>query len=475
MITMGLLTTFIVRVLYCLIFRDYEQFYYKIGMLLFIVIQYAIVWLCPKFTRLAFLITNILLMGFSLEEEPSPILQNAKGANLMAINIMIILSGEFIDSVIQLFVITGLRITIIIVNNDNNYIILSSIIIVSISLLYYAYSFHKARRSQYLLGLVENGWDQMFFQLIREPYILLKFCKEKLNFSVFKHNRFPFNKLVDFNSYEEDSQERKILNFLSTSNVGKISLSQFIYENLKKFRADLSQIFNQKLRIRFQRQLFQIDMSIFQSKYTMVLLKIESSNTVNLKQLKKYKQRFNLYNNTIINLLGRIESEVINNVQIKVIKRKLVLIRLIEDLLEQKYQFNTVNIPYLFSQILEMYPDKRIIINDVNKVETVYTINNVILMSIILIFENSSNREAINCNIEKLRENQSIRMEFIGNFKQNLIRKTFKNTSFQVRLVIDNMFISQRRIQFEIYMEPFCSTSIDIFTYEYYDLFSDES
>lgn len=62
--------------------------------------------------------------------------------------------------------------------------VLTSTILANLSFLFYAYTYHKAKRSQYLLGLVENGWDKIFYELIKDPYILLKFSYTNLSFSV---------------------------------------------------------------------------------------------------------------------------------------------------------------------------------------------------------------------------------------------------------------------------------------------------
>ena len=67
-------------------------------------------------------------------------------------------------------------------------------------------------------------------------------------------------------------------------------------------------------------------MSIFQAKTPMILLRINSFNKYSVKSLKKYKKRFILYNNTFINLLTKIEKEMRNNIIIKEIRRKLILV-----------------------------------------------------------------------------------------------------------------------------------------------------
>ncbi|CAD8066029.1 unnamed protein product [Paramecium sonneborni] len=476
LVSFGLIVTLFIRVMYSLIENIDFLFYYKLTMLLYLIIQYVVVQWQPQWTRIAFFITNICVMGFVLEQENSPEIQNMKGANLMAVNLMLVLSGEFFDSVIQLVVITTLRISLpFIITNSQNYMVLTSTIIANLSFIFYVYTYHKAKRSQYLLGLVENGWDKIFFELVKDPYILLKFSYTNLSFTVQKQNRFPFKDCLDF---EEDLQQcdqddRTIRHFLQNSTLGKTSLSEHIYGSIKKFQMDCYDHFNQILRIRFQKQLLQVEMSIFQLKNPMILLRINSINKHSLKQLKKYKKRFILYNNIFINILTKLETQLKYNLMIKEIRRRLILVQLIEELHDHKYHFNTVNIQFVISQIENLYPDKNIIFQNANKMETLFTIPNALLMLLLSVFENSE-KGLIKCNLVNLKEEMEVMIEFNGNFQASKILKIYQCTKYHVRLLVSSLFISSKLVQFILFSEPLCSSNIDIYTYEYDDLLSSD-
>ncbi|CAD8153882.1 unnamed protein product [Paramecium pentaurelia] len=476
MMSFGLMITFAIRVMYGLIEKTDFLFFYKLAMLLYLILQYIMVQWQPQLTRMAFFITNICTMGLVIEEESSPEVQNLKGANLMTVNIMLVLSGEFFDSVIQLILITTLRLSLpYITTNSQNYMILTSTILANSSFLFYAYTYHKAMRSQYLLGLVESSWDKIFYELIKDPYILLKFSYSNLNFSVQKENRFPFKNSLDFDEdiQQCEQEERTIRHFLQNASLGKTSLSEYIYGSIKKFQMDCYDHFNQILRVRFKRQLLQIEMSIFQAKNPMILLRINSINKHSIKQLRKYKKRFILYNNTIINLLSKIEKETKNNIIVKETRRKLILVKLIEELYDHQYSFNTVNLQFVIQQIENLYPDKNILFQNTNKIETLFTIPNALFMLLLSVFENSD-KGLIECNLIKLKEEMEIMIEFNGNFQAQKILKIYQSTKYHIRLLVSSLFISPKLVQFILFSEPLCSSNLDIYTYEYDDLLSND-
>ncbi|CAD8072684.1 unnamed protein product [Paramecium sonneborni] len=476
LMSFGLIVTYLIRVIFSLIEKIDFLFYYKLAMLIYCIIQFIVVQWQPQLTRIAFIITNICMMGLVLEQENSPEIQNMKGANMMTVNIMLVLSGEFFDSVIQLIVITTLRITLPYITTDTqNYMILTSTILANLSFLFYAYTYHKAKRSQYLLGLVENDWDKIFFELVKDPYILLKFSYSNLSFTVQKQNRFPFKDCLNFDEEisQCDQDDRTIRYFLQNATMGKTSLSEYIYGSIKKFQMDCYEHFNQILRVRFQRQLLQVEMSIFQAKNPMILLRINSISKHSQRQLKKYKKRFILYNNIFINILTKLEQQMKYNLMIKEIRRRLMLVQLIEELHDHKYQFNTVNIQFVISQLENLYPDKNIRFQNTNKMETLFTIPNALMMLLLSVLENSE-QDLIECNLINLKEEMEVMIEFNGNFQASKILKIYQNTKYHVRLLVSSLYISSKLVQFILFSEPLCSSNIDIYTYEYDDLLSSD-
>ena len=104
----------------------------------------------------------------------------------MGSNFLIILAGEYVDAMFSLISISGIRIAIIFLKSTNiEHSAIGSAFLMIAFATRYLYKYHEAIRSQYLLTLVQESWENILIQINNQtPFILLNFEEEQLKFSI---------------------------------------------------------------------------------------------------------------------------------------------------------------------------------------------------------------------------------------------------------------------------------------------------
>jgi hypothetical protein len=137
--------------------------FWKITMMGYLIVQYYLIRRFPKFIRLAFIVTNHLNSGlylFASDDSFTHEFDIIKGANQMALEIIIFLSGEFVDAALSIVTLNTLRMVYGIIFSPIQFYVphITTVLLVGY-FIYYFYQFHHAKRSQFLLALVDIEWD----------------------------------------------------------------------------------------------------------------------------------------------------------------------------------------------------------------------------------------------------------------------------------------------------------------------------
>lgn len=143
----------------------------------------------------------------------------------MAGNVLMILASEFPETIFVLFTMMIYRlITAFAFGAPLNLGAIFSAVCLNVGCAYHFYHHNKAKRSQYLLSLIDNSWDKILQELIAQPYIILKFDFESISFRVQKAHNCGFLKNRNQNLIDIAVKE-----FLNVAEFEKKTLKDFIY------------------------------------------------------------------------------------------------------------------------------------------------------------------------------------------------------------------------------------------------------
>ncbi|CAD8105337.1 unnamed protein product [Paramecium primaurelia] len=191
-----------------------------------------------------------------------------RGAHQMIINVINILGTEFLDSTMTITVLYSLRIFHLVKNSSS--IDITSVIMglgSNLSLLVIVYLYHKAIRSQFLLTQINQRWENILKQILHNSkFILINFQIEKLQ----------FQSITSTFSQTIQSKE-EVLNFLRESKVENDSLEQYLFQKLQDYSQNYQEIINHAVNIKFNKQIMQVDFSIFFGNQPTILIQTRQS------------------------------------------------------------------------------------------------------------------------------------------------------------------------------------------------------
>ncbi|CAK67126.1 unnamed protein product (macronuclear) [Paramecium tetraurelia] len=191
-----------------------------------------------------------------------------RGAHQMAINIINILGIEFLDSTMTIILLYSLRILHLVQNSPS--IDITTIILgfgANLSLIIIVYFYNKAIRSQFLLTKMDQRWENILKQILHnQKFILINYQVEKLQFQSITSTFSP-----------TIQSQVEVMNFLREAKVDNISLEQCLFYKLQEFSQKYLEIVNDSLNVKFDKQLIQVDFSIFFGNQPTILIQTSQS------------------------------------------------------------------------------------------------------------------------------------------------------------------------------------------------------
>ncbi|CAD8126250.1 unnamed protein product [Paramecium sonneborni] len=434
LISLGCVVVLIVRIVQGLLQQNYFNVYTYIAMLIYCVVQYL---LSKKYKQLLrpslILFNHAFTIYFLFVEESSDSLSgHLRGANQMGSNFLIILAGEYIDAMFSLVSISIIRIIIIFIKSTSiEYSAITLAIIVILFASKYLYQYHKAIRSQFLLTLVDQSWEKILTQINKYiPYILITFDEEQLKFSIAKI----------LNCERLFTNTEDALKFLRIAKYKDKTIEQVIYNEIKNFKQNSVDIFNKTITISHSKLLIQIEYSIyFSNKPTILLVFPEISNN-NQGNNEIMKSRYENLLNILIKLCQMMQNKNTAQYNVEKIQKKLIIIKLIQDLNKQQIKAKIVDLQRILSSLHLLYQKKKITISNLlqMKIQTCPSIFSFFLISIMEALY--SNDLYISISI---KQEQYIEFNFQGSFYENDLISNYKALAYEYSLIMKNLMISQ--------------------------------
>ncbi|CAD8111415.1 unnamed protein product [Paramecium primaurelia] len=455
LITLGFAVVFIVRIGQGLLQQNYFNVYTYIAMITYFFVQYLLSKKYKQFLRPSLILLNhVFTIYFLFVEESSDSLSaHLRGVNQMGSNFLIILAGEYIDAMFSLISISIIR--IIIIFNKSTSIEYSAIFSAFILILYasrYLYQYHKAIRSQYLLTLVDQSWENILTQITKQiPYILISFDEEQFKFQIIKI--LNCQRLFITN---EDA-----LKFLREAKHNDKTIEQLIYNEIKNFKQNCVDLFNKTITISHQKLIIKIEYSVYFSNKPTILLVFPEISNISQKNNELMQSRYEQLLNIIIKICQVIQKKNITEDYLGKVQKKLIIIKLIQDLNNSQIKSKTVNLANIFQHLNQLYKWKKItILNELQiKIRTCPSIFSFFLITIMEALQ--SNELFISF---KVKSEQFIEFEFQGYFVEYDLISIKKVLAYEYSLIIKHLEISQNKIQFKLYQQAYVPFKIQSYS-----------
>ncbi|CAD8125056.1 unnamed protein product [Paramecium sonneborni] len=355
-----------------------------------------------------------------------------RGAHQMAINIINILGTEFIDSTVTIIMLYLLRIFHIVQNTSN--LDITTIIMglgANLAMVIMVYLYHKAIRSQFLLTKIDQRWENILKQILHnQQFILINYHMEKLQFQSISST---FSQTIQ--------SQAEVLNFIRKAKVENDSLEKFLFHKLQDFSSNFLEIINHSLNVKFDKQLIQINYSIFFGNQPTILIQTSSSKLFS--ENSEIQKACHLYLKLMTVFIKIIkENKPFNKIQFHNLANKIQFQNLMISIWNKQIQSKTVSLKRSILKIQTFCnPSTKIqFIGSDQLIKTIPKIFYLLLASI------------VNCTINQqmivkheILQTQSNRIIFQGKF--NIQKLNYSTTKIKYYLLL---------ICKEIYADQFC-------------------
>ncbi|CAD8128014.1 unnamed protein product [Paramecium sonneborni] len=439
-ITLGLLAVALTKILENILVQELQNIYKYCLFITYLLIQYGIVKKHTKFIRVALIILNhfiSLFFSLQLSKQDDSYNNFLIGANVMGANFLMFISGEFLDAAISVITISIVR--IILIQIQTNQILFSTIVSSVLIVIYtirYMYHYHKAIRNQYLLALNDSHWEKILNSIaFKQPYVILSFIDDTIQFNLKSEaqcHKF-FNRQFNGSTFIRDSVYKGI------------KLENFLFMQIKKYRVDRASVFNKTLVVEYFKKLIRIECSIYYGNKPTILLLMRDFLNEKKPNTQIYEQRHKNFIKLLLKILSHIDR--LSSFKCRVIERKLLMLQLYEDLRLQKLRESEINF-YNITQILHNLYSHMSIKAFVYGNSNLNTISNIFLLIMLIVAENSKG-SFLSINLRNEVESQKW-LQFSGNFEILKVKKTLKQISDYIKLIISNEKIEQQSIQFNL-------------------------
>ncbi|CAK57104.1 unnamed protein product (macronuclear) [Paramecium tetraurelia] len=431
----GLTISFLLRCILKIINFDWVNTGVNLGVVIVLLVLrcYSKYYFCK---RLSLIIANcgLSILTFMYEEPLNNYYSHLRGGNSAFTSLIIVFSGDFPEAVFQIIFIQLAKGTFtILYSTQNEYEVLSGSVLVMIIMIYYLYFHHKAIRSQYLLTLVEQKWENVLESIIEnQSYFILTFISETYQF-----------KLASQRNCEQYFYNQDYKQFLRESQIEKSTLEHYFFEQIQLHQSNGNPTNSSIIFIKNQLSLFKLKYSIYFANQPTILIifePVQQSKNINLHLL---------YNKIILysRILQRVITNNNNNVnfsKLQKLQRFLRLESLLYRIEKGKYAVNSINLKK-FLEKFDLIQDSNF---DVLYHEIELKTIPCILGALILIIQNYSKAAIKVANQNKTisfrfyqESEQTIKLILRGNFNTQKICKLIEEYNVQFLTIINRFQI----------------------------------
>ncbi|CAD8119615.1 unnamed protein product [Paramecium sonneborni] len=253
------------------------------------------------YKRISLIIANCgLSMFVFIYESPSNLLySHLRGANSALTSLIIVLTGEFPEAVFQIVFIQLTKLILIILkSSEKEYEVLLGNVLIMVLLIYYLYFHHKAIRSQYLLTLVEQKWENVLENIIEnQSYFIMNFIQDTYQFNILsQHN------------CEQYFMDQDYKQFLRQSYIEKQNLEDYLFKQIK------NNFYNNSCKssvifVKNSISLFKLKYSIYFTTQPTILILFENIQKTQNKNINILYKKINMYNRLLLLSINQISIE----------------------------------------------------------------------------------------------------------------------------------------------------------------------
>ncbi|CAD8159048.1 unnamed protein product [Paramecium octaurelia] len=446
-ISIGLFVYYFVISLNSVIMNRFDFLFWKLLMMAYMLVQYYTVKKYPQLLRLAFILTNHLnsiLYIFASDDQYTHEFDIIKGANQMGMEIIIVLSGEFLDAVFSILSLNLIRVIYGIMHSDIQFYVphVTTAILV-IYFVFFFYKFHYARRSQFLLTLIDSQWDNILSNLIRkQSYVIFTFEEEQLHYSIKQIN----------NCGQFFFQNQDVFSFLRESNYQGKTVESIILQDIKLFQINHQKRMNIDLICQFHKEIFHIQYSIYSGQNpTILIIFKEHSMNKRKNKLINFDQTYNNFVTLFLKVLNNITPTQLKYQEYIQIKRQLFLFKLLNFIQERQFNQKMVNLSQNLASMASLYPEKKIFYENIDGSHQIKTISNILYFFQMIVLENSIGRGV---KIQYKSQQQIYTLTFFGSFNFNKLKFVVSKLSYPLKMIFYKTNITAQRITCEFHQEP---------------------
>ncbi|CAD8100451.1 unnamed protein product [Paramecium primaurelia] len=201
------------------------------------------------------------------------IAQSYNGGNQVTANILNSIMGEFPEAAIGTIITLGMRLYFFLSSGDLENI---NVMIITAALhlvwIYYLYNFNKAKRSQFILTLVDNKWEKIFQQILNnnKKFVLLHYDDEEFKIKKVIQTILPQN--TSFDTFYEYIRQAKCNNQ---------PIQNFFFQQINQHKKNQEDVINQQILVKYEKKLIQFNFSLFFGDKPIILLVNEDQSKSN--------------------------------------------------------------------------------------------------------------------------------------------------------------------------------------------------
>ncbi|CAD8049912.1 unnamed protein product [Paramecium sonneborni] len=446
-ISLGLFVNYFVISLNSVIMNRYDFLLWKLFMMAYMLIQYYTVNKYPKLIRLAFILTNhfnSVLYIFASDDQYTHEFDIIKGANQMGMEIIIVLSGEFLDAIFSVLSLNLIRVIYGIIHSEIQfYVPHVTTAILILYFVYFFYKFHYARRSQFLLTLIDSQWDNILANLIqKQSYVIFTFEEEQLHYSIKQIN----------NCGQFFFQNQDVFSFLRESTYQGKTVESIILSDIKMFQINQKKKLNVDLVCQFHKEIIHIQYSIYSGQNPTILIVFKEHSFQKKKsKLINFDQKYNHFVSLFLKVLNNLEPISQKYQEYIQLKRQLYLFKLLSFITDCQFNQKIINLSQNLASIAQLFPEKRIYYDNIDSSHQIKTITNILYFFQLIILENSIGRGV---KIQYKFSEQIYTLVFQGNFNQNRLKFIASKLQYPLKMIFLKFNITSLKITAELHQEP---------------------
>ncbi|CAD8189165.1 unnamed protein product [Paramecium octaurelia] len=421
-----------------------DNLYPHIGMLFVVLIYNAIKFESSQKLRITQSAINILFTLYVLEYDVFTdfIAQNYNGGNQVTANILNSIMGEFPEAAFGTIVTLGMRLYYFFCygefQNINVMLVTTALHLVWI---YYLYNFNKAKRSQFILTLVDNKWEKIFKQILHnnKKFVLLHYDDEEFKIKKVLQTILPQNTSLE-----------AFLEYIRQVKCNNQPIQNFFFQQINQHKKNQQDVINQQILVKYEKKLMQFHFSLFFGDKPIILLVNEDQTKSNTDVISQSTVILKILKN-LVNIID--SDKQYNKRQFFQLSQFIKIKYLIGKINSRKKSVQQINLNIYINKIADKY--KRYINVQTYGIQCeVKTLANVFHLFLLVVFGNTSKK---NIQADIYRDfDYRVLLVFEGYFRQDIINILYQKFEFYFALIIRNCSIQENCIKIELNEEVLC-------------------